>query len=124
MEDFVIEAQVVETHDEIGALQFREQLIDLVLAIDPILPARAAVGDADAHAHVADLVPTTDVLGGFLGFEIEVQNIFGHRENETSQITYLVRAYYAISENREQEFLMGSSKFRNSESARQAMREH
>jgi hypothetical protein len=37
--------------------------------------ARRVVSHADAHSHVANLVPTTHFIGRLLRFEIEVNNI-------------------------------------------------
>jgi hypothetical protein len=76
VEDFVIEAEVVEADDEIGAKQFGDELIDLLFAIDPVLAARRAVGHADAHAHVANIVPPADFVRGFLRFQVEIDNVF------------------------------------------------
>jgi hypothetical protein len=80
VEDFVIEAKVVETDDEIGAHQLVDEVVDLLFAVDFVIAARGAVGDAHAHAHVADIIPATHFVGRLLGFQIEIDNIFGRGE--------------------------------------------
>jgi hypothetical protein len=37
------------------------------------------VGDAHAHAHPADVTPATHLVGRFLGFEIEVNDVLHER---------------------------------------------
>jgi hypothetical protein len=80
VEDFVIETKVVEADDEVGAHEFVDEVVDLLFAVDFVIAARGAVGDADAHAHVADVIPATHFVGRLLGFQIEIDNIFGSGE--------------------------------------------
>ena len=78
VEDFVIEAEDVEADDEVGALQFGDEVVDLAFAVNFVIAARGAVGDADAHAHFGDVAPTTDFISGLLGFEIKIDDVLGH----------------------------------------------
>ena len=78
VQHFVIEPQIVETNDEIGALQFVDEVIYLRFAVDFIFAARGAVSHADAHAHLGNVAPAADFIGGLLRFEIEVNNVLGH----------------------------------------------
>src|SRR6185369_8966043 len=72
---FVVEPKIVETNDEIGALQLSEQIVHLLLTIDPVLPTDAAVGNTDAHPHLANLVPPADLISGLLRFQIEIDDV-------------------------------------------------
>jgi hypothetical protein len=78
VEDFVIETEMVETDDEVGALEFREKVVDLFFAVNFIVAARGGISNAHAHAHGANLVPTADILGGFLRFQVEINDVL-HR---------------------------------------------
>ncbi len=79
VEDDVIEAQVVEANDEVGALELLDEVVDRFLVVDAVIAALRAVGDADAEAHAADMIPPADLVGGPLGFDIEVNDIGAHR---------------------------------------------
>lgn len=46
--------------------------------IDFIFANVGAVGDADAQAHFGDIVPAAHFIGGFLGLEIKINDMFGH----------------------------------------------
>ena len=61
MQHFVVKAQHVEPHDEIGALKFGEQVVDLFLAVDAILALRGVIGHADAESHLVQLVAVLQV---------------------------------------------------------------
>src|SRR5678815_3072138 len=69
--------------------RFFNQRIYLVLPVNAILAPGRAVGDADAHAHGADVVPATDLFGRFLRFEIEINDILqqpcGHWANDLAK---------------------------------------
>ncbi len=51
VQHLVIEPQIVEADDEIGALQIRDEVVHLLLAVNFVIAARGAERDADAHAH-------------------------------------------------------------------------
>ena len=78
VQDLVIEPQVVETDDEVGALQFVDQVVHLRLAVDFVFAARRAVGHAHAHAHLGNVAPAANFLGGLLRFQIEINQVLGH----------------------------------------------
>ena len=64
--------------DEIGALQFGDQIIDLRFAVNPVFAARRVVGHAYAHPHLGNVAPAADFLGGLLCFQIEIYNVLCH----------------------------------------------
>jgi len=72
----VIKALAVEADHEIGAAQFFDERVHVAFAIDFIFAASGAVGHADAHPHVADIVPAADFISRLLRFEIEIDNVF------------------------------------------------
>jgi hypothetical protein len=78
-EDFVVEGDVVEADDEIGFDELLDEGVGLVFAVDMVLAGLGGVGDTDRHAHFILVAPATDVIGGALGFEIEVDEVL-HRE--------------------------------------------
>jgi hypothetical protein len=80
VKDLVVEAEIVKTDHEIGPKQFGDELVDLFFAVDFVIAASSAVGHADAHAHVADVIPAAYFVGGLLRFQIKVDNIFGRGE--------------------------------------------
>jgi hypothetical protein len=79
VEDFVIEAEIVEADDKVCAHEFTDQIFDLGFAVDFVIAARGAVGDADAHAHVAHAIPTAHFISRFLRFEVEVNDVLHER---------------------------------------------
>jgi hypothetical protein len=86
VEDFIVEPKIIEAHDQIGALQFREQIINRFFAVDSILATRGAVSDPNAHPHFADFVPTADFFRRFLRFEVEVHDILQARNSSQMHI--------------------------------------
>ncbi len=78
MQDFVIEPQIVETHDKVGALEVVDEVIHGFFVIDLILVIGGAVGDADAHAHFGNVVPAADFIGGALGLQVKIKDVLGH----------------------------------------------
>lgn len=74
-EDFVIEIDDVEADDEIGAHELVDEGVDAVLGIDAVLAGGRAVGDADGHAHLLLAIPAAGVIGGALGFQIEIDDV-------------------------------------------------
>ena len=75
VEDLVIEADMVEADDEVGAAEFLDEVVDLRFPVDAVAAADGAEGDPETEAHVTDLVPAADLLGGLLGFEVEVDDV-------------------------------------------------
>src|SRR5215472_10242458 len=75
MEDLEIESQMIEAHDEVGTLKLLDQIEHLLFVVDPIIASSAAVSHSDAHPHVANLVPAADFLGGFLCFEVKIDDV-------------------------------------------------
>ena len=47
---------------EIRPQEFSNELIDLFLAINPVIAPSGAVGHAHAHPHIANVVPTADFV--------------------------------------------------------------
>jgi hypothetical protein len=78
MENFIVEAEIIESDDEIGAQKLIDEVVYLLLSINFVIPATGAVSDPDAHAHIANVVPATDFIGGFLSFEVKIDNVL-HR---------------------------------------------
>ena len=78
VQHFVIEAQHVEPHDKIGALKFREQVVDVFFTVDVILALRGVVGHADAESHLVDVPPAAHFISGLLRFQIEIDNVLRH----------------------------------------------
>ena len=78
-------------HDQTGALQVRQQIVDLFLAVNIVIAARGAERHADAHAHAGDVVPAAHLLGGFLGFQIEIDDVF--------QSARIMKTEFAIENN-------------------------
>ena len=76
MEHFVIESQIVEANHQVGALQFGDKIVYLLFAINPVVASRRVVGDADAHPHAADLVPSADFVRRLLSFQIKIDKVF------------------------------------------------
>lgn len=81
VEDFVIEAEDIETDDEIGAGEFLDEIVDLGFGVDFVGTPGGAIGDRDADAHIADFVPTSHLIGRFLGFDVHVDHVFHAGEN-------------------------------------------
>jgi hypothetical protein len=79
VQHLIIEPKIVESNHQIGPLYIGQQIIDLLFPVDSVFLAGGAVSHADAHPHLADFVPAADVLGGFLRFQIEINNIFRHK---------------------------------------------
>ncbi len=79
VEDFVVEADDIETDDEIGALEFADEGIDVLLLVDLVTLTGGAVGHAHTHLQVPHMIPSADFIGGLLGFEIEVDDVLHHR---------------------------------------------
>src|SRR5437667_12800947 len=75
MQNLVIETQIIEAHNQIGALQFSDEVVDLFFSVNPVIPACRAVSHAYAHAHLTDLVPPADFVGRFLRFQIKINSI-------------------------------------------------
>src|SRR6266576_5901078 len=78
VQDFIIEAEHIETHHEISALQVHEQLVHVFLAVNPVVPSRGVERHAHAHAHATDFIPAANFLGGLLRFEIEIYDVLRH----------------------------------------------
>src|SRR5439155_22830668 len=77
---------IIETDDQISALQLRDELVHLLLAVDFVSALAGVVGDGDAQAHETDFVPATDFVSGFLGFEIEIDNVLPARRAHGADI--------------------------------------
>src|SRR5258707_5331470 len=91
VKDFVIESQMVETNHQIGPLQIFNELIHLFFSVNFVSASRRAIRDPHAHAHAADLVPSTDFLSGLLRFQVEINKIF-HRQAGITRKVYRVAA--------------------------------
>ena len=78
VQHFVIEPQIVEPDDQIRPLQIRDEFAHGFFMINFVFAARRIEGDADAHAHFGNVVPPADFIGGFLGFQIEINDALGH----------------------------------------------
>jgi len=78
VQHFVIEAQIVETDDEVCALQFLEQRVHLRFAVNFVFARRAAARHGDTHAHLGNVAPTAHFIGGLLRFEIKINNVLCH----------------------------------------------
>ncbi len=63
MQDLIVEAQVIESHHQIGPLEFTEEFVDLGFPIDPIATARGCVRHRQTHSHVPDAVPASHFVG-------------------------------------------------------------
>ena len=50
-------------------------VIDPSSRVNAVFAAPGAVGHAERHAHVAFLVPAARVVGGALGFEVEINDV-------------------------------------------------
>ena len=74
-QDLIVEVYDIKPDNKIGAQQLLNQIVDAFLRIDPVLIQIRAVSDSKRHAHVAFLVPSADVVGSALRFEIEVNNV-------------------------------------------------
>jgi len=90
MQNFVIESEVVETDYQIGPLQFGEEVVDLFFAVNPVSATSGAVGDADAHAHLANIVPAADFVRRLLCFKIEVDDVLrpGNRHEVNGRLNH------------------------------------
>lgn len=82
VQHFVVKTQIVETDDQIRALQFRDQIADGFFVENFVFAARRAVSHADAHAHFGNVVPAADFISGFLRFQIEIDDVFGHNRSD------------------------------------------
>ena len=77
-EHFVVEVHDIEAHDEIGPQELLDEFLHAAFAVNAVFAEARAVGHAHAHAHVALAVPAAGVVGGALGFEIEVDDVGRH----------------------------------------------
>ena len=77
-EHFVVEIDHVESDDEVGADELLDEFVGAFFGVDAVFAKACAVGDAEAHAHVALFVPAAHVVGGALGFEVEINDIWRH----------------------------------------------
>lgn len=77
-EDFVIEVDDIESDDEVGAQELIDESVDVFFGVDAIFAGGGGVGDAEGHSHVPFAVPAAGIVGGALGFEIEVDDVLGH----------------------------------------------
>src|SRR5256885_14720164 len=75
LQHFVIESQIVEANHQVRALHFGDEIVDLLFAVNPVVAARRAVSDPDAHSHLADLVPAADFLRRLLRFQIKIDDV-------------------------------------------------
>ena len=80
VQHLVIESQIIEAHHEIGALQVGDQVIHLLLAVYFIFAGSSAVSHAHAHAHLGNVAPAAYFLGGFLRFQVEIDDVLGHAQ--------------------------------------------
>lgn len=77
-EDGVIEVEEVEADDEVGFAEFVNEFLYFPLGVDVVGAAKGAEGDAEGHFEEVFAVPSADVSGDVLGFEVEVNDIFWH----------------------------------------------
>ena len=75
MQHLVVEPQIVETDDQVGALQIRDEIVHLFLAVNLVIAARGAERHADAHAHVVMWLQPPTSSADFLRFQIEINNV-------------------------------------------------
>ena len=75
VQHLIIEAQVIEAHHQIRPHQLLDEIIDLFFLIDAVITTGRAVSHADAHPHIADIVPAADLIGGFLRFQVKVNDV-------------------------------------------------
>ena len=78
MQNLIIKPKIVETHDQVGALQLSDQFVHLFFAVDFIAASRCAVSHPHAQAHLRNIAPTTDFIRRFLRFQIKIDNVFCH----------------------------------------------
>jgi hypothetical protein len=70
-----IESNHVVTHHPVRALQFLQQLVDILLPINLVGAALRAVGHAQRQFHRLLVVPATHLRGAFLGLQVEIDKV-------------------------------------------------
>ena len=74
-EHLVIEADVVEADDEIGAAELLDELRGLILGVDAGFAEAGAVGAGDGDAHLVLVSPAADVARGEAGLEVKINDV-------------------------------------------------
>lgn len=80
---FVVEADVIEAHHEVCAHHLVDEIGDFLLRVDQVLAKLGTVGASDGDTHLVLVSPTTHVVGGAAGFEVEIDNVAGHEVRGT-----------------------------------------
>ena len=104
VQDFIIKAQVVETDDQIRALQFAQEIVHLFFAIDAIIAPSQTVSDAHTHAHGADVIPSAHLIGGLLRFQVEINEVLHELGNLTP--TGVAKSNFALLAKNKNIFFM------------------
>src|SRR6266850_6199069 len=81
VKDLEIEPQMIEANDQVGPLQILDELINLLLRVNRVSVGHGAVNHTDAHAHVADFVPSSHVFSRSLRLQIKIKDILHLRRS-------------------------------------------
>ena len=76
-EHIIVEAHMVEAHDEVRPLKAFDQLLGAVLAENLVAIVPGTVGHTEGHPHLVLFIPTPDIVRGSLGLKVEIDNIHG-----------------------------------------------
>jgi len=75
-EDAVVEVQEVVANDEVCAGEFGDEGVGVFFEVDAIGRGSSGVGDGQGDAEFVGAGVAADLLKGFLGFEVEVDDVF------------------------------------------------
>ena len=74
-EDAVVEVQEIVANDEVGAGEFGDEGVGVFFEVDAIGGGSSGVGDSQGDAEFVSAGVAADLLEGFLGFEVEVNDV-------------------------------------------------
>ena len=76
-QDLIVEAPIIIADDQICMTQEFNKIPDTLLSKDLVTLCRCAVSDPDGDTHIGFLVPSSHIVGGALGFQIEIDDVLG-----------------------------------------------